>query len=53
MDADAVFHQQHHELFTVHQGDGGFVCLGGFLDSSWTEVACGDDQALLVLTCPI
>jgi hypothetical protein len=46
MDADSVFHQEYHELLTVHQGDGSLVCLGSFLDGSWAEVAGGDDQAL-------
>lgn len=40
MDADAVFHQQHHELFSVHQGDGSFVGLSCFLDGSGTESNC-------------
>ena len=44
MDPNAVFHQEHHELFPIHQGDGGLVGLGSFLDGSWTEVACGDEN---------
>lgn len=48
MYADAVFHQQHHELFSVHQGDGSFVGLSSFLDGSGTEITGGDDQPLLV-----
>lgn len=48
MDADSVFHQEHHKLFPVDQGDGGLVCLCGLLDGSGAEVAGGDDQALLV-----
>ena len=48
MDADAMIHQEHYKLVPVHQGDGGFVYLGGLLDGSWAEVAFGDDQALLL-----
>ena len=48
MDADAVLHQQHHELFTVHQGDGSLVWLSRFLDGPGAEVAGGDDQTLFV-----
>ena len=43
-----MFHQQHHELFTVHQGDGSLVVLSCFLDGSGTEITGGDDQSLLV-----
>lgn len=52
MDADAVFHQQHHELFTVHQGDGSLVGLSCFLDGSGTKITGGDDQPLLVRSEP-
>lgn len=34
MDANAMFHQEHHKLFPIHQGDRSLVCLGSFLDSS-------------------
>ena len=34
MDADAMFHQQHHELLTICQGDGVLICLGSFFDDS-------------------
>ena len=37
MDVDAVFHQQHHELFSIHQGDGARVRLSRFLDGSGTQ----------------
>ena len=50
MDTNAVFHQEHHKLFSVHQGDGGLVGLSCFLNSARAEVAGSDDQALFVRT---
>ena len=34
MNANAMFHQKYHELFSIHQGNRSLVCLGSFLDGS-------------------
>jgi hypothetical protein len=48
MDANAVFHQEHHELFPIREGDWCPVRLGGLLDDTGAEIIGSDDQFLFV-----